>query len=130
MNIIKQTEQFAYLYFYSKLISFLGQLHIFPFLIYRLSSSGSPTHINKHIMVTLPLPAGIGITGIPNQYQRRAFECGIRYNILVVGQEGLGKTTFLQTLLGVPLTSLSYTNVGGNDGKNSTGMFVFVHYCL
>ena len=67
-------------------------------------------------MVTLPLPAGIGITGIPYQYQRRAFECGVRYNILVVGQQGLGKTTFLQTLLGIPLSTLSV--VSGNEGGN------------
>ena len=73
-------------------------------------------------MVTLPLPAGIGITAIPNQYQRRAFECGTRYNILVVGPTGLGKTTFLQTLLGIPLSTLSTTIItpasSNSDSKN------------
>ena len=68
-------------------------------------------------MVTLPLPAGIGITAIPNQYQRRAYASGARYNILVVGTTGLGKSTFIQTLLGIKLSSMHCTT----DSKTAQG---------
>jgi cell division control protein 12 len=53
-------------------------------------------------MVCIPLPAGIGILSIPNQYHQRALQRGIDYNILLVGLSGLGKRTFIDSLLSVP----------------------------
>jgi len=42
--------------------------------------------------------SGIGIANLPNQKHRKAAKKGVQFTILVVGESGLGKTTFINTL--------------------------------
>ncbi|KAK1350980.1 septin [Hamiltosporidium magnivora] len=43
---------------------------------------------------------GIGISNLPNQIYRTVCKKGVDYNIMVVGASGLGKTTFVNMLMG------------------------------
>jgi cell division control protein 12 len=52
---------------------------------------------------SLIMSNGIGIANLPNQKHRRAAKQGVQFTILVVGESGLGKTTFINTLF---ITSL------------------------
>jgi ribosome biogenesis GTPase A len=42
--------------------------------------------------------AGVGISNLPNQRQKLATKKGCRYTLMVCGESGLGKTTFINTL--------------------------------
>lgn len=53
----------------------------------------------------------IGIDQIPKQRQDIISRQGIQFNMMVVGQAGLGKQTFVNTLYGKPITSLSKNNI-------------------
>jgi len=46
------------------------------------------------------MPSLIGITNLPNQRHKIASRKTQDYTILTLGQSGLGKTTFINTLLG------------------------------
>lgn len=41
----------------------------------------------------------VGFDSITSQIERRLLKRGFQFNIMVVGQSGLGKTTFVNTLL-------------------------------
>jgi cell division control protein 12 len=42
--------------------------------------------------------AGVGISNLPNQRHKLATKKGCRYTLMVCGESGLGKTTFINTL--------------------------------
>jgi septin family protein len=42
----------------------------------------------------------IGLPNLPNQRYRLMTKRGCSYNLMLVGQSGLGKTTFINTLFG------------------------------
>ncbi|KAI8902090.1 Septin-domain-containing protein [Globomyces pollinis-pini] len=48
--------------------------------------------------------ASIGIDDLPNQQAKRSKRRPYSFNIMVAGESGLGKTTFLNTLFNAPLT--------------------------
>lgn len=56
---------------------------------------------------------GIGVTNLPNQRYRSILKRTLNYNIMVVGGNGLGKTTFLNMLLDTSL-------IGKQDGNGIT----------
>ncbi|KAF9085499.1 Septin spn4, partial [Mortierella sp. GBA35] len=49
-------------------------------------------------MVSTQVGAGIGIANLPNQRHAIASKKGSNYTILLCGESGLGKTTFINTL--------------------------------
>lgn len=42
---------------------------------------------------------GIGVSNLPNQHYRHILNKGISYNILIIGEKGLGKSSFINMLL-------------------------------
>jgi septin family protein len=50
--------------------------------------------------------AALGIADFPNQQAKRSKHRNYFFNIMVAGESGLGKTTFLNTLFNAPLTEV------------------------
>ncbi|KAG0435229.1 Cell division control protein 3 [Dictyocoela muelleri] len=42
---------------------------------------------------------GIGVSNLPNEQYRHVLNNGISYNIMILGEEGLGKTSFINMIL-------------------------------
>jgi len=45
----------------------------------------------------------VGFSNLPNQVHRRSVKKGFQFTVLVLGESGLGKSTFVNTLLGCPI---------------------------
>ncbi|CAF3183602.1 unnamed protein product [Rotaria socialis] len=60
------------------------------------------TSINKEQQQTAPrireISSNVGFVSLPDQVHRRAVKKGFEFNLMVVGQSGLGKSTFINTL--------------------------------
>lgn len=67
---------------------------------------------------------GIGISNLPTQKQQASFRKKIDYNIMVVGANGLGKTTFLNMLLDTDKIPLDVFSTKDGD---TVAPFAFEH---
>lgn len=47
--------------------------------------------------------SGIGVSNLPNQRYRSIYKKSVRYNLMILGSKGLGKTTFINNIFGTDL---------------------------
>lgn len=64
--------------------------------------------------------SGIGVSNLPNQKHRRVYKRGGHLTMMVVGESGLGKTTFVNTLFATSLCDhRDYARRSSKDPKDS-----------
>ncbi|KAI3329429.1 Septin-domain-containing protein [Xylariaceae sp. AK1471] len=66
------------------------------------SSSGPIVNDNKNI-VRRKLTGYVGFANLPNQWHRKSVRKGFNFNVMVVGESGLGKSTLVNTLFNTSL---------------------------
>ncbi|KAF9578629.1 Septin spn4, partial [Lunasporangiospora selenospora] len=57
-------------------------------------------------MTTPQVGAGIGIANLPNQRHKIVAKRGANFTLMVCGESGLGKTTFINTLFTTSIKTL------------------------
>ncbi|KAK6027528.1 hypothetical protein OSTOST_06438, partial [Ostertagia ostertagi] len=67
-----------------------------------------PTHGNKdrkdpHAGRTLELNGHVGLDALPHQLVKKAVEAGFQFNLMCVGETGMGKTTLIESLFNMKL---------------------------
>ncbi|KAK8033455.1 cell division control CDC3 [Apiospora marii] len=68
------------------------------------SASGPPTSINdSRNIVRRKLTGYVGFANLPNQWHRKSVRKGFNFNVMVVGESGLGKSTLVNTLFNTSL---------------------------
>ncbi|KAI1757283.1 Septin-domain-containing protein [Xylaria castorea] len=65
-------------------------------------SSGPIVNDNKNI-VRRKLTGYVGFANLPNQWHRKSVRKGFNFNVMVVGESGLGKSTLVNTLFNTSL---------------------------
>ena len=88
----------------------LSILTSFSFFFSSLCNKSIPILTPPHslTMASLVQPAGpVGFDSITRQIERRLLRRGFQFNVMVVGQSGLGKTTLINTLFASHLVDTS-----------------------
>lgn len=61
------------------------------------------------------IPGFVGFANLPKQWHRKSIRRGFNFNLLVVSQKGLGKSTLINTLFNKDLDSVNGKNGGNNQ---------------
>lgn len=73
------------------------------------SRQGSETNsVVKEQPKIREISSNVGFVSLPDQVHRRAVKKGFEFNLMVVGQPGLGKSTFINTLFQTELYGLDF----------------------
>lgn len=59
--------------------------------------------LNHGEIIKRKLTGYVGFANLPNQWYRKSIKKGFNFNIMVVGESGLGKSTLISTLFNMPL---------------------------
>ncbi|CAF1227132.1 unnamed protein product [Rotaria sordida] len=79
---------------------------------------------NKEQQQTAPrireISSNVGFVSLPDQVHRRAIKKGFEFNLMVVGQSGLGKSTFINTLFQTELYGQDFPSTIHRKKKSVT----------
>ncbi|CAF4593713.1 unnamed protein product, partial [Rotaria sp. Silwood2] len=79
---------------------------------------------NKEQQQTAPrireITSNVGFVSLPDQVHRRAIKKGFEFNLMVVGQSGLGKSTFINTLFQTELYGQDFPSTVHRKKKTVT----------
>ncbi|KAG5993084.1 hypothetical protein E4U43_003591 [Claviceps pusilla] len=76
----------------------------YPDLAFAVSSQVAPSSIqDARNIVRRKLTGYVGFANLPNQWHRKSVRKGFNFNVMVVGESGLGKSTLVNTLFNTSL---------------------------
>ncbi|CAF1215539.1 unnamed protein product [Adineta ricciae] len=92
--------------------------------ISKLLSARRESELNKDQQQTAPrireISSNVGFVSLPDQVHRRAVKKGFEFNLMVVGQSGLGKSTFINTLFQTELYGQDFPSTVHRKKKTVT----------
>ena len=68
-----------------------------------LPPPSTPAPAENHNIVRRKLTGYVGFANLPNQWHRKSVRKGFNFNVMVVGESGLGKSTLVNTLFNTSL---------------------------
>ncbi|KAK9379430.1 Septin-domain-containing protein [Kockiozyma suomiensis] len=68
------------------------------------ATAGVTSNSNGTSIIRRKITSLVGFSNLPAQYHRKSLRKGFDFNVMVVGESGLGKSTLISTLFDMPLT--------------------------
>jgi septin 7 len=85
-----------------------------------LNSTSNST--SDHNVIHRKLNGYVGFANLPKQWHRKSIRRGFNFNLMIVGEKGLGKRTLINTLFNKDLYDLSSSNNNNNNNNNITDL--------